>query len=108
MRIAPPSPRTIIKNTRKCPQNALSLSQHRRGRGGVVTTEDLEGGFVFEAGRVRFWNPRKGIWRPRQLGNGPALPVMTAPPRAGREPPYDHQVGSDADWLVSGAHSGRS
>lgn len=66
----------------------------------MVTTEDLEGGFAFEGERVRFWNPRKGIWRPRQLGSGPALSVMTAPPRAGREPPYDDQVGSDADWFV--------
>lgn len=57
--------------------------------GGVVTAEQLNRGFEFAGERIRFWNKAKGIWRPRQLGNGAALSVYTAAPRPGRPPRYD-------------------
>jgi putative restriction endonuclease len=61
----------------------------------------LDAGFEFEGERIRLWDPRRGIWRPRQLGrDGAALTIVTAPPRPGRVPPYDDQVGSDADWFL--------
>lgn len=70
-------------------------------RGGVVTSEDLDTGFEFEGERIRFWNARKGIWRPRQLApHGAALSIVTTPPRPGKTPPYDDQIGSDAEWFV--------
>jgi putative restriction endonuclease len=69
--------------------------------GGVVSFNELEQGFEFERERIRFWTPRKGIWRPRQLGpEGAALTIVTAPPRAGRVPPYDDQVASDSSSLI--------
>jgi putative restriction endonuclease len=69
--------------------------------GGVVTVGDLDAGFEFEGETIRFWNARKGIWRPRQLGrDGAALTIVTTPPAPGKTPPYDDQVASDAEWLV--------
>jgi putative restriction endonuclease len=70
-------------------------------RGGVVTSDDLAEGFELEGQRIRLWDPRRGIWRPRQLGpQGAALTIVTTPPRPGKIPPYDDQVGSDVEWLV--------
>jgi putative restriction endonuclease len=70
-------------------------------RGGVVTSADLDTGFEFEGERIRLWDSRRGIWRPRQLGkDGAALTIVTPPPRPGRTPPYDDQIGSDAEWFV--------
>ncbi len=69
--------------------------------GGVVTREELDQGFEFEGERIKFWDPRRGIWRPRQLGpNGAALTIVTAPQRAGRQPRYDDQVGSSSGEFV--------
>ena len=77
------------------------LRRRADAAGGVVTAADLDRGFAFEGERIRLWDARRGIWRPRQLGkDGAALTVVTAPPRPGKTPPYDDQVGSDADWLV--------
>ncbi len=70
-------------------------------RGGVVTADDLDQGFEFEGERLRLWDARRGIWRPRQLGtDGAALTLVTAPPKPGKTPPYDDQIGSDAEWLL--------
>jgi putative restriction endonuclease len=54
---------------------------------------------TFEGQRIPLINPRKGIWRPRQLGGGPALSITTAPRRAGRTPAYDDQVGANTGWF---------
>lgn len=73
----------------------------RGAAGGVVRLADLENGFVFEGERVPLINARRGIWRPRQLGrDGAALSVVTTPPKRGKVPPYDDQVGSDDGWFV--------
>ena len=62
----------------------------------MVRLADLERGFEFEGERIPFINARRGIWRPRQLGDdGAALSVVTAPRRSGKDPPYDDQVGSE-------------
>jgi len=69
--------------------------------GGVVTADDLDQGFDFEGERIRLWDARRGIWRPRQLGtDGAALTLVTAPLAPRKAPPYDDQVGSDAEWLL--------
>ncbi len=77
------------------------LEQLRLARGGVVTDEDLDAGFEFAGERIKFWNPRMGIWRPRQLGrDGPALSIVTTPPKPGKRPPYDDQIASDTNSFV--------
>lgn len=61
----------------------------------------LAEGFDFEGERIRLFDPRRGIWRPRQLGrSGAALTIVTAAPKAGREPPYDDQIASDAERFI--------
>jgi putative restriction endonuclease len=78
-----------------------ALKQRADARGEAVTVADLDRGFDFAGERIKLWDARRGIWRPRQLGrDGAALTVVTAPPRAGKMPPYDDQVGSAADWFV--------
>ena len=67
--------------------------------GGPLRLTDLQSGFPFEGGRIPLINPRKGIWRPHQLGEGPALSITTAPRRAGRTPAYDDQVGANTGWF---------
>ncbi|MEK7667893.1 MAG: hypothetical protein AAB409_04530 [Gemmatimonadota bacterium] len=63
--------------------------------------EALERGFEFEGEHIPLVNARRGIWRPRQLGSdGAALSVVTTPPKRGKVPPYDDQVGSDDGWFV--------
>lgn len=76
------------------------LSRLRETSGGVVQLPDLEKGFPFEGARIPLINPRRGIWRPRQLGDGPALSITTTPRRPGKTPPYDDQVASDAEWFA--------
>lgn len=48
--------------------NSGSRTLHRldaiiRMRGGLVTDVDLDAGFEFGGGRIRFWNLQMGIWR---------------------------------------------
>jgi putative restriction endonuclease len=69
--------------------------------GGVVTGAELDQGFEFQGERIRFWDPRRGIWRPRQLGaSGAALTIVTAPPKPHKSPRYDDQVGSASGEFV--------
>ena len=78
-----------------------ALRAMREARGGVVHLDELERGFVFEGERIPLINARRGIWRPRQLGaDGAAISVVTTPPKRGKAPPYDDQVGSDDGWFV--------
>jgi putative restriction endonuclease len=78
-----------------------ALDRLRRAGQGVVTGGQLADGFEFEGKRIRFFDVRRGIWRPRQLGrDGAALTLVTAPPKPGRKPPYDDQVASDAEWFL--------
>ena len=66
-----------------------------------MTSEQLDQGFEFEGERLRFWDARRGIWRPWQLGrDGAALTIVTAPERPGRQPRYDDQVGSASGELI--------
>ena len=77
------------------------LDQLRKAGTGVVTGGRLADGFEFEGQRIRFFDVRRGIWRPRQLGkNGAALAIVTAPPKPGKKPPYDDQIASDAEWFL--------
>ncbi len=78
-----------------------TLGQLRDAGGGLVRLGDLESGFEFQGKRVPFINARRGIWRPSILGShGAALSVVTTPPKPGKEPPYDDQVGSDVGWFA--------
>jgi putative restriction endonuclease len=66
-----------------------------------VRIADLEAGFDCHGERIPLINRQRGIWRPRQLGaDGPALSITTAPPRPGKTPPYDDQVGSEERWFA--------
>jgi putative restriction endonuclease len=77
------------------------LEELVRQRGGLVTDGDLDNGFEFDGERIRLWDRRRGIWRPRQLGrDGAALAIVTTPPRPGRQPPYDDQLASSAEWFL--------
>ncbi|MFQ5705482.1 MAG: HNH endonuclease [Gemmatimonadales bacterium] len=63
---------------------------------GVVSGGQLADGFEFEGERIRLFDVRRGIWRPRQLGrDGAALTIVTTPPKPGKKPPYDDQIASD-------------
>ena len=78
-----------------------ALRRMREARGGVVLLAELEAGCEFEGERIPLINARRGIWRPRQLGaDGAALSVVTTPPKRGKAPPYDDQVGSDEGRFV--------
>jgi putative restriction endonuclease len=78
-----------------------ALDRLRKAGGGVVTGGRLADGFEFEGQRVRFFDVRRGIWRPRQLGrDGAALTIVTTPPKPGKKPPYDDQIASDAEWFL--------
>jgi putative restriction endonuclease len=69
--------------------------------GQVVSHQQLDAGFEFEGERIRFKDDRRGIWRPRQLGpDGAALSIVTVAQRAGRERPYDDQIGSDDGYFI--------
>lgn len=77
------------------------LNRLRDRSGGLVSLTDLEAGFDFRGERIPLFNRYRGIWRPKQLGaDGPALSITTAPPRAGKTPPYDDQVASEDGWFV--------
>lgn len=76
---------------------AFDRIERIRGADRLVTASALDEGFEFEGNRIALWSSRRGIWRPEQLGRatGAALTIVTAPPRPGRKPPYDDQVGSN-------------
>jgi len=78
-----------------------ALGKLRDAGGGLVRLMDLEHGFKFEGKQIPFMNARRGIWKPGVLGShGAALSIVTTPPRPGRTPPYDDQVGSDDGWFA--------
>lgn len=81
---------------------AFDRIRQLRGVDGLVPASGLDEGFVFEDERIALWSSRRGIWRPDQLGrsSGAALTIVTAPPIAGKAPPYDDQVASDAPWFL--------
>jgi putative restriction endonuclease len=77
------------------------LEELTRARGGIVTNEDLEAGFMFEGERIKFWSSRRGIWRPKQLAaTGAALSITTTPPKPGKKPPYEDQITPGAESFV--------
>lgn len=77
------------------------LEELTRARGGILTGEDLDAGFVFEEERIKFWSSRRGIWRPRQLSEaGAALSITTTPPKPGKKPPYEDQIAPGAEAFL--------
>ena len=77
------------------------LEEVTRRRGGFVTSGDLDDGFEFAREQIKFWSIRRGIWRPRQLAeSGAALSITTAPPKSGKQPPYEDQILPGAESFV--------
>ncbi len=78
-----------------------ALARLRAAGGGLAHLRDHEEGFAFDGKRVPLMNSRRGIWRPSLLDeDAPALSLVTTPPKAGEDPPYDDQVGSEDVWLA--------
>ena len=49
----------------------------------------LREGFVFRGSRISFGSFFSGIFRPAEMAGPAALSLITAPPKAGRPPPYE-------------------
>lgn len=76
------------------------LDRLREASGGPLRLAELEEGFPFRGDSIPFFNRYRGIWRPSQLGgDSAALSITTTPPRAGKTPPYDDQVGGQG-WFA--------
>jgi putative restriction endonuclease len=58
-------------------------------RGGVLDAADLGGGFVFGGDRIPLINPRRGIFKPRQMAH--LWSIKTVFPRRGARVWYDDQ-----------------
>jgi putative restriction endonuclease len=58
-------------------------------RGGVLDPGDLAGGFEFGGERIPLINPRRGIFKPRQMEQ--LLSIKTVFPRKGARVWYDDQ-----------------
>ena len=58
-------------------------------RGGVLDSADLAGGFEFDGQRIPLINPRRGIFKPRQMEH--LLSIKTVFPRRGTLVWYDDQ-----------------
>jgi putative restriction endonuclease len=58
-------------------------------RGGVLDSTDLEAGFQFAGERIPLINPRRGIFKPRQMPH--LLSIKTVIPRRGARVWYDDQ-----------------
>src|SRR5262245_10983217 len=69
----------------------LAAVQHlqRISAGGVLTSDDLKAGFVFDGERVPLVNPQRGIFRPASMQY--LLSVRTIYPASGRKVWYDDQ-----------------
>jgi putative restriction endonuclease len=55
----------------------------------LVPLNALKEGFAFEGRRISFGSFFSGIFRPRELHGPAALALVTAPPKAGKPPPYE-------------------
>src|SRR5262245_37534524 len=69
----------------------LAAVEHlkRIGAGGVLTSDDLKAGFIFEGTRVPLVNPQRGIFKPASMHY--LLSVRTVYPVSGRKVWYDDQ-----------------
>lgn len=55
----------------------------------VIPVEALRDGFQFERQRISYGSFFNGIYRPRAMRGPAALAIVTAPPKGGRDAPYD-------------------
>jgi putative restriction endonuclease len=69
----------------------LAAVEHlkRTSAGGVLSSDDLKAGFVFDGNRVPLVNPQRGIFRPASMRY--LLTVRTVYPATGRKVWYDDQ-----------------
>ncbi|MGO8871262.1 MAG: HNH endonuclease, partial [Acidimicrobiales bacterium] len=68
------------------------LGDLRNVYGDVIPFAELQKGFPFSSGRIRVMGPQ-GIFIPR--GGSVPLSITTAPPKPGKNRPYDDQIGDD-------------
>jgi putative restriction endonuclease len=78
-------------------------------QGGVLSSDDLAGGFQFEGERIPLVNPQRGIFKPRQMWA--LLSIRTVFPRQGGRVWYDdqreaHRQIYDGDEIVEYAFMG--
>lgn len=55
----------------------------------VITAEDLNQGFIYRGERIALINPRRGIFKPRQMKS--LLSIKTVFPKPGNRVWYDDQ-----------------
>jgi putative restriction endonuclease len=69
----------------------LAAVEHlkRVGAAGVLSSDDLKGGFIFEGSRIPLVNPQRGIFKPAAMRY--LLSVRTVYPVSGRRVWYDDQ-----------------
>jgi putative restriction endonuclease len=69
----------------------LAAVEHlkRTAAGGVLTSDDLKAGFIFQGERVPLINPQRGIFKPAVMRH--LLSVRTVFPASGRKVWYDDQ-----------------
>lgn len=70
------------------------LDQQSKLYGDVLPRSALTVGFAFDGQRVQLIGPQ-GIFKPKILRTGIALTITTAPTIAGRDRPYEDEVGPD-------------
>ena len=58
----------------------------------VIPLSALQEGFIFDGRRISFGSFLSGIFRPKELHGTAALSLVTAPPKAGKPPPYEDTV----------------
>jgi putative restriction endonuclease len=68
------------------------LADLRHSYGDVVPFSELQKGFLFRNSRVRVLGPQ-GIFIPQ--GGSVPLSITTAPPKPGKDRPYDDEIGDD-------------
>ena len=80
------------------PDHALRVAANRRARDlqqqydDIVPLEELRKGFQFEGTRHSFGSFYSGIYRAKAQVGPAALTLNTAPPKAGKPPPYADEI----------------
>ena len=73
-------------------QMRLAAVEHlkKMSAGGILTSDDLDAGFMFDGKRVPLVNPQRGIFKPTSMRY--LLSVRTVFPTSGRKVWYDDQL----------------
>lgn len=93
-------PASVLDRDWRLRQAAFArLASIRDSKGGVdvVSSAELLEGFEFEGERIRLYDNRRGIWKPRQADA--ALTVVTTPPVPGQPAPYDDEMDEQTGYF---------